>query len=311
VNKNLKLSHETLACLRDESFAIVCRLKLTEELKSIEAEKEKIKATRPLLGILASRATRNNYDKSLQEITTAETEIRRNLIQIQRLENWLRSMIYDSLNNYLTLVSPDHQLLDQIETLIQRWQNGLAALTEQAIAFARDARVALTEKDGRNQKLHAMAGLRISSDFLHGEAAKITQIARKTTRISAGKISAQSQLPALPTFRTSAWVDRILVWSPEDCDQDLKIAETEARNFCSEGKTELLIKSDRTRALCVELRKKYIEAYWEKLRGQLPQHDIDQLDANEVIKELTKLYVTTDLKRRQSEIINNPYVIPH
>ncbi len=220
-------------------------------------------------------------------------------------------MIYDSLNNYLTLVSPDHQLLDQIETLIQRWQNGLAALTEQAIAFARDARVALTEKDGRNQKLHAMAGLRISSDFLHGEAAKITQIARKTTRISAGKISAQSQLPALPTFRTSAWVDRILVWSPEDCDQDLKIAETEARNFCNEGKTELLIKSDRTRALCVELRKKYIEAYWEKLRAQLPQHDIDQLDANEVIKELTKLYVTTDLKRRQSEIINNPYVIPH
>jgi len=117
VSATVQLSAETIACLRDEAYAHLCRQSLTQELERIEAEKQQIEATRPPFGMLASKKTRETYETSLQSAIHSEAEIRQQLMQVERLEHWLQSKIQDSLNDYLALVSPDHQLFNQINTL--------------------------------------------------------------------------------------------------------------------------------------------------------------------------------------------------
>lgn len=309
MSATVQLSAETIACLRDEAYAHLCRQSLTQELERIEAEKQQIEATRPPFGVLASKKTRETYETSLESAIHSESELRQQLMQVERLEHWLRSMIQDSLNDYLSIVSPDHQLFNQINTLVDRWQNAVASLSEHALAFARDLRAAAATDQSRNHSLHAIASLRSTAGYLHSEAAKVGLIAQEAARLGHGRVSATSMLPALPAFRAATWVDRIIILGRAECGTELHAAEVEARAFCTSGKNDLLLQGEKTRAASLHARQAYLESYWQQLRAHALRHYVAPREVDEVIKELTEHYVAADLQRRQAELTHNPFAV--
>ena len=80
MSASVQLSAETIACLRDEAYAHLCRQSLTQELERIENEKVEIEATRPPFGVLASKKARETYETSLKSAIHSESEIRHQLM---------------------------------------------------------------------------------------------------------------------------------------------------------------------------------------------------------------------------------------
>jgi hypothetical protein len=258
---------------------------------------------------LASKKARETYETSLQSAIHSESEIRQQLLQVERLEHWLHSKIQDSLNDDLALVSPDHQLFNQINLLVDSWQNAVGSLSEHALAFARDTRAAAATDQSRNQSLHAIASLRSTAAYLHSEAANVGLIAQAAARLAQGRLSPDSLLPTLPAFRPATWVDRIIILGPVESATELHSAEVEARAFCTSGKNELLLLGEKTRAASLRARQSYLVNYWQQLREHALRHYVAPRDVDEVIKELTEHYVAADLQRRQAELTHNPFAV--
>ena len=89
VSAEVQLSAETIACLRDEAYAQLCRDSLTREAEAAAHETLRIEATRPPFGLLASKRTREDYETSLRSALHTETELRERLMQVGQLEQWL------------------------------------------------------------------------------------------------------------------------------------------------------------------------------------------------------------------------------
>jgi hypothetical protein len=309
VSESAQLSADTIACLRDEAYAYLCRQSLTQELARIEGEKEQIMTTRPPFGLLASKKSRETYETSLNSALHSETEIRSKLNEVERLDQWLKSKLQDALNDYLTVVNPDHQLFNQISTLVDRWQNAVGGLGEHALAFARDLRSATKPELNRSQSIHAISVFRSATAYLHSEAAKVELIAEEAARLCESKLPSAPRLPALPPFRASTWVDRTFTLPPAKCAAELDAAEVEARGFYTAGKNDLLIQAEKTRSASLHTRQAYLESYWEQLRAHALKYYVKPRDVDEVLGELSARYLANDLERHQLERTRNPFII--
>ncbi len=302
-----QLSADTISCLRDEAYAHLCHQSLTQELARLEHEKEHILTTRPPFGLLASKKSRGDYETSLNSALLAETEIRAKLNEIERVDVGLKSKLQDALNDYLTVVSPDHQLFSQISNLVDRWQNSVGALGDHALAFARDLRAAAKPDLHGSRSVHAIAIVRSAAAYLHSEAAKVEHITEEAARLGEGKLPPDTRLPALPPFRPSAWVDRTFTLSPAKCAAELEAAELEARAFCTAGKNDLLIRAEKTRAASLHTRQAYLEGYWQQLRAHALKYYVKPRDVGEVHAELSARHLAGDLERHQLERTKNPF----
>ncbi len=307
MSESAQLSADTIACLRDEAYVYLCRQSITQELTRIESEKEQIMTTRPPFGLLASKKSRETYETSLNTAIHSETELRAKLGEVERLEHWLQSKLQDALNEYLSVVNPDHQLFNQISALVDRWQNAVGALGEHALAFARDLRAAAKPDLTRSQSIHAISILRSAAAYLHGEAAKVELITEEAARVGEGKLPPDSRLPALPPFRSSTWVDRTIALSPAKCAAEVEAAEVEARGFCTAGKNDLLIQAEKTRAASLHTRQAYLEGYWQQLRAHALKYYVKPRDVDEVLAELTARYLAVEIERLHQERTRNPF----
>lgn len=307
MSESAQLSADTIACLRDEAYVYLCRQSLTQELTRIESEKEQIMTTRPPFGLLASKKSRETYETSLNTAIHTETELRAKLGEVERLEHWLQSKLQDALNDYLSIVNPDHQLFNQISTLVDRWQNAVGALGEHALAFARELRSAAKPDLTRSQSIHAISILRSAAAYLHAEAAKVDLITEEAARVGEGKLPPDTRLPALPAFRASTWVDRTFALSPAKCAAEVEAAEVEARGFCTAGKNDLLIQAEKTRAASLHTRQSYLEGYWQQLRAHALKYYVKPRDVDEVLAELTARYLAVEIERLHQERTRNPF----
>ncbi|MBC7367757.1 MAG: hypothetical protein H7343_13265 [Undibacterium sp.] len=309
MSASAQLSAETIACLRDEAYVHLCRQFLTQELTRLESEKAQIMTTRPPFGLLASKKSRGTYELSLDSALRSEAEIRAKLHEVDRLDHCLKSKLQDALNDYLAIVNPDHHLFSEISSLVDRWQNSVGALSEHALAFARDLRAAAKPDLTASQSIHTLAVLRSAAAYLHSEAAKVHLIAEKASSLSAGKLPAGTRLPALPPFRPSTWVDRTFALVPARRAVEFDAAEVEARAFCTAGKNDLLIQAEQTRAASLHTRQAFLDRYWEQLRAHALQHYVKPRDVDEVIIELSARHLSGDIERHQLERIRNPFGI--
>jgi hypothetical protein len=307
VSEPTQLSADSIACLRDEAYTYLCRESLTQQLARIESDKAQILTTRPPFGLLASKKSRETYEASLNSALHAESEVRAKLSEVERVDLWVKSKLQDALNDYLTVVNPDHQLFNQISDLVDRWQNAVGGLGEHALAFARDLRAAAKPDLNRSRNVHAIAILRSAAAYLYSEAAKVEMIAQEAARLGEGKLPQETRLPALPAFRPSTWVDRTFVLTPAKCAAELEAAEVEARAFCTAGKNDLLIRAEKTRAASLYTRQAYLEGYWQQLRAHALKYYVQPHNVDEVLAQLLARYLADDLERHQLERTRNPF----
>lgn len=303
----VQLSAETIACLRDEAYARLCRDALTDEVQQAETAKQRIAATRPAFGVLASKQTRETYETSLKSAVHTEKEMREKLTQVGQLEQWLQSKIQRSLHDYLTLVSGHYQGLNHVTSLVVRWERALVDLSEHVLAFARELRSAAAPKSTRNEALHAIAALRSTTGNLHIETAKVSLIASEVSRLSEGLLAPDFRLPAVPGFRPTVWVDRLLVLSPADCSLELNAAEADARNFCAAGRQSFSAAAEQLRLAADHARQVYLTDYWQQLRHHALQHYVAPREVDEVLADLTAHYVTAELQERQAALSSDPF----
>lgn len=308
-----KISERTIACLRDEAYATLCRESLTDALAQTAVKKQELISSRPPFGMLGSKKARDAYETSLNTATHTEAEYRLKLQQVDQLEHWLQSTIQEGLHEYLTAGSAEYQGYNEISTLVERWQNALGGLHELVLALARDARATAaavnSHAGGRNGQLQVVASLREIATNLHAEILKIARISNEVARLAAGKIPTASLLPALPAFRHGGWVDQVILLTPAECVRELQLCEAEARAFCGGGKNDLLLRAESTRSASLRTRLEYLNKYWDQLRAHALQHYVEARDVDEVLAELTRHYVGADLKRRQREVGTDPFAI--
>jgi hypothetical protein len=305
--ESVQLSDDTIACLRDEAYLYLCRQSLTQELTRIGSEKEQIKTTRPPFGLLASKKSRDTYETSLNSVLHSEKEISAKLTEVERLDLWLQSKLQDALNDYLSVVNPDHRLFNQISTLVDRWQNAVGALGEHALAFARDLRAAAKPDLNPSQSMQAISVLRSAAAFLHTEATKVDFISEQAARVADGKLPPSTRLPALPPFRSATWVDLTFALSPAKYAAEVEAAELEARSFCTAGKNDLLIQAEKTRAASLHTRQSYLEGYWQQLRAHALKYYVKPRDVDEVLAELSARYLAEELARLALERTHSPF----
>lgn len=304
----VELSPETIFCLRDEAYVLICRQVLSLELARLEAEKAHIEATRPPFMMLASKQKRETYETSLSSALHSETELRAKLYEIDRLDHSLKSRLQDVLNDYFIANYPENAVFDEICELVNTWQNAVGSLGEHALAFARDTKAAYLAQ-GHQRRLHAIGVLRSAADYLHNESEKVEVIATAAARLAEGKLPGEVRLPALPVFRPPTWVDQVFSLPVAKCTAELQAAEAEARAFCTGGKNDLLITAEKTRAASLRQRQAHLESYWDGLRAHALEHYIKPRDVDEVIAELAARYLADDIERFQRERTKNPFVV--
>ena len=311
-----QLSRETINCLRDEAYVYLCRQSLELELASVQAQKAAVEATKPRFAmlslkppfaLLASKKSRETFQAALNVALAAEDGVLRNLATVDRLEHWLASKLQEDLNQFLGATDSNHQLFDQICTLVDRWQNAVAALGEHAQAFARENRVVTGPGLPLAQQVRAVAILRSATAFLYDQAAKVELIAVEIERLGEGRLPPGTRPPQLPSFRPTTWVDQAVLLPTEKANAVLKAGETEARAFCTGGKNELLIQAEVTRNAGLRARQALLETYWRGLRAHALTHYVQPRDVAEVLAELTARYLAGDLEFHQLERTKNPF----
>jgi hypothetical protein len=80
VSQPVKLSPETIACLRDEAYVHLSRQSLTQELTRVEIEKAEVQKTKPSFALFASKSSRLAYQQAMDAVLETEGEIRQKLI---------------------------------------------------------------------------------------------------------------------------------------------------------------------------------------------------------------------------------------
>lgn len=303
----VQLSAETIACLRDEAYAQLCRNSLTKEAAAAAHETQRIEATRPPFGLLASKRTREGYETSLRSAIHTQNELHERLTQVGQLEQWLRHRIQRSLDDYLALASPHYQVLHQITAHVVRWQSALGESSEHVLAFARELRRAAEPQSSRNDTLHAIASVRAAAANLQLEVAKVALLADQTARLSEGKLAPGFRLPPLPAFRTTAWVDRILVLSHTDSLGELNRAEAEAREFYTTGRNQFAEQANQLRHAAEYARQTYLADYWQQLRDHALQHYVAPRDVDDVLTELIAHYVVAEVQQHQAKLESDPF----
>lgn len=315
----MELPPETIELLRAEAYAVLCRESLAESLDQLIREREQLMATRPPFGVLATKKTRETFESSVDKAADDEVGLRNRLQQIANIEEWLSASIPVSLDQYLSAASPDYWLWREVDDAIDIWENTIRAIPEKAVAFARDARsvaaaisVQLTadatrSRAARENRMSAIAGLRSTAEACKPAADKVGVAADRIHRLCAGKLEKPLELPC-PRLPPVDWVDSLAIMDNNAVLAELQRAENEARSLGGDGTRSILAYGAYAHQACQVARDLYLRSYWEQLRAHAMTHYVVERDVDEVITELTQHYVAADLRRRQAELVSNPYL---
>jgi hypothetical protein len=301
----MELSPATIEHLRDEAYATLCRHAITQALENLEQEKATIVSTRPPFGILASRSARENFERSMQTASGTESALRTRLGQIMELEKWLHGMLHGEVRDYLTAISPDYRRFAQVDQLLDQWAIQFHALPELLVAFARDVRNAATEAASAPgmRDLQYFAILRDSALRVENHLNSLDQIVTRFTLLLPSDAASEIRAPQLPDFRRVAWVNRIAALPADQLVAETNRVEREAREFVARGQSGIPIRLQAAHEACKRYEENFLLHYWNQLRAHAQAHYVEERAIDEVIEMLMQNYVTSDLARRQRELI--------
>ena len=314
----MELPSQTIELLRAEAYAVLCRESLNESLLQLFRDREKINETRPPFGFLATKKVREEFEENVGKVKHDEQGLRSRIQQIANIEEWLRGAIHQSLDQYLTSVSPDYWLWREVEDAIEVWENAVRSLPEKSVAFGRDARAAANavssqlsadptaQRRARENRLGAIASLRATAESSKPSTHAVQVAAERVHRLCSGKLEQPIELP-VPTFPPVSWVDQLALMDNQTALAELQRAESDARVLGSDGIRAILAYGTHAHQACVTAREGYLKAYWEQLRQHAMAHYVTERDVDEVIGELTQMYVAADLLRRQNDLVINPF----
>lgn len=313
----MELPPETIELLRAEAYATLCKESLSESIAAIVREKEELMSTRPPFGVLASKKVRDTFQSKVGEVEDGEAGLRSRLQQVVHIQGWLLGDIHVALDQYLSVASPEYKFWFELGKAIESWEGRVRDLPEKAVAFARDARAAILafsqqapsdDRRVREARLGSIAALRATVEMAALSLASISEAATEVSKLSVGKIETPIELP-IPTFKSVSWVDGLVIVDAPAAVADLQKAEAEARAFATDGIRALLAYSSQAHESCALAADGYLHAYWDQLREHAIKHYVTVRDVDSVIAELTQQFIAADLRRRQSELISNPFQI--
>lgn len=300
----MELSPTTIEHLRDEAYAMLCRHAVMEALQKLEQEKASIASTRPPFGILATKQTRETFERSLHAATGTEAALRTRLGQLVQLEKWLHDILHTELREYLTAISPDYRRFATADTLLDQWELEFRAIPELLVAFARDVRNAQQDAASApgSRDLQPFAVLRDSALRVEQQLTVLDNIAAQIAFLLPAEAAAEVRVPALPDFRRVAWVNRIASLPPEQLVAETSRVERDARAFAAHDHSTVPLRLQASHEACRHHEEIFLQDYWDQLRAHAQAHYVEDRDIDEVIEILTQNYVTSDLARRQKEI---------
>jgi hypothetical protein len=300
----MELSPTTIEHLRDEAYAMLCRHAVMEALEKIEREKASIASTRPPFGILASKNTRETFERSLHEATGTEAALRTRLGQLIQLESWLHDILHTELREYLAIISPDYRRFATADALLDQWEIEFRTLPELLVAFARDVRNVQQDAASApgHRDLQPFAVLRDSALRVEQQLTVLDNIAAQIAFLLPAAAAAEVRVPALPDFRRVAWVNRIASLPPEQLVAETSRVERDARAFAAHDHSTVPLRLQASHEACRHHEDIFVKQYWDQLRAHAQAHYVEDRDIDEVIEILTQNYVTSDLARRQKEI---------
>ena len=300
----MELSPATIEHLRDEAYATLCRHAVVDALDKIEAEKAEIASTRPPFGILASKQTRETFERSMLAATGTEAALRTRLGQINQLEKWLHGILHTELREYLRAISEDYRRFARVEQLLDQWEAQYAALPELLVAFARDVRNA--QQDAASapglRDLQPFAVLRDSALRVEQQLDLLEKIVMQFTALLSDEAALEVRVPTLPDFRRVAWVNRIAALPADQLVAETTRVEREAREFVAHGQGSVQPRLQAAHEACKRHEENFLQLYWNQLRAHAQAHYVEERAIDEVIEMLMQNYVTSDLARRQREL---------
>lgn len=300
----MELSTATIEHLRDEAYAMLCRQAVTDALDKIECEKATIASTRPPFGILASKSSRETFERSMHAATGTEAALRTRLGQIIQLEKWLHDILHTELRDYLTAISADYRRFASADQLLDQWEFEFRALPELLVAFARDVRHAQQDAASApgNRDLQPFAVLRDSALRVEQQLVVLDNVAAQIAFLLPTEAAAEVRVPALPDFRRVDWVNRIASFPAEQLVAVTSRVEREARTFAAHDHANVVLRLQASHEACHRHEDIFLQHYWDQLRAHAQAHYVEDRGIDEVIEMLTHNYVTTDLARRQKEL---------
>lgn len=301
----MELSPATIEHLRDEAYAMLCRHAVTQALEALEQEKATIASTRPPFGLLASRSSRDTFERSMQAATGTESALRTRLGQVVQLEKWLHGILHPEIRAYLTAISPDYRRFAAVDQMLDQWEAEFRQLPELLKAFARDVKNVNQESSSTpgSRDLQFFAVLRDSALRVEAHLTKLEQIVTQFTLLLPSDAAVEIRAPTLPDFRRVAWVNRIAALPPDQLLIETSRVEREAREFVASGQNIVPIRLEAAHEACKRHEENFLQHYWNQLRAHAQAHYIEERNIDEVIEMLTQNYVTSDLARRQRELI--------
>lgn len=300
----MELSPTTIEHLRDEAYAMLCRHAVMEALEKLEQEKASIASTRPPFGILASKQTRETFERSLHAATGTEAALRTRLGQLVQLEKWLHDILHTELREYLTAISADYRRFATADALLDQWELEFRALPELLVAFARDVRNAQQDAASApgSRDLQPFAILRDSALRVEQQLTVLDNISAQIAFLLPAEAAAEVRVPALPDFRRVAWVNRIASLPPEQLVAETTRVERDARAFAAHDHATVPLRLQASHEACRHHEEIFLQHYWDQLRAHAQAHYVEDREIDDVIEMLTQNYVTSDLARRQKEI---------
>lgn len=301
----MELSATTIGHLRDEAYATLCRHAVTQALEALEREKATIVSTRPPFGILASRQTRDAFEKSMETAAGNEAALRTRLGQVIQLEKWLHGILHAELQKYLSAISPEYRHFAQVDQLLDQWEVQFRALPELLTAFARDVRNATLQSASAPgmRDLQLFAILRDSALRVEKHFDSMDQIVTQFTLLLPSDAAAEIRVPALPDFRRVAWVNRIAALPADQLLAEGTRVERAAREFVAADHANVALRLQAAHEACKHHEENFLQHYWNQLRAHAQAHYVEDRNIDEVIEMLMQNYVTSDLARRQRELI--------
>lgn len=290
----MELKQSTQSLLSDEAYAFLCRSALQEQLTQQEQHSAALALKRPPFGILASRQTRETFERSLEAAAAAEVSLRQRIDHLVRIENWLRRSLHRELSTYLEAASPDYQLLAQLQALHDAWEKGLGELPELLTHFARDlraVRLAATPPANDAAELGRRYGLlREIAVRIEDQQSGIDRIANEVATYALKLAAKEVRMPPLPSFRRTVWVDWLCAIPLEQALSEITRVEFEARTFLNGGLQAARSRLQAARAWCMLTKENLLNQYWEQLRSHAQAHYVVECDGNEVLTRLGQRY---------------------
>jgi len=305
----MDLPESTIAHLRDEAYATVCRHALLAALEKLDRAKVTLASTRPPFGILASKETRATFARSMDAATGTEALLRTRLGQVTQLENTLQHLLGPKLRTYLRDVDPDFCHFAAVERLLNRWEVCYRELPDLLLAFARDVRGAQSADTSGQRDLQLFAVLRDSALTVERQLDLLDQFVTDLTALLPAEAAAEIRLPALPNFRRVTWVNHLATLPLAQLIAEATRVESEARAFVAAGHDTIAARLSVAHAVCQRHEGLYLHHYWNQLRAHAQTHYIEERDIDEVIDCLMETYVTSAVITRQRELsTNSPFL---